>query len=101
MPLEPNLATVGVLLVGIVMATIAGGLIGRRFRTWREQQAARNALSKLAARDAAAARATEAAVPAIPGVSPASAGTVVGRSAIQALSTEAVSSDRGERGPRV
>ncbi len=80
MPLEPNLATVGVLLVGIVMATIAGGLIGRRFRTWREQQAARKALSKLAARDAAAARAAQTAAPVPTGIRPASAGTVVGTS---------------------
>ncbi|HEY6571385.1 MAG TPA: hypothetical protein VIZ22_13910, partial [Candidatus Limnocylindrales bacterium] len=48
MPLEPNIATVGVLLVAVVVATTAGGLLGRRFRTWREHRAARHALATLA-----------------------------------------------------
>ena len=83
MPLEPNLATVVVLLVGVVMATIAGGLIGRRVRTWREHRAARKALSNLAASNATAAalaRATQPVVPVDTGVAPSSAATVVGTS---------------------
>ncbi len=48
MPLEPNLATVGGVLVAVVLATMAGGLIGRRFRTWREHHAARRALAAMA-----------------------------------------------------
>ena len=51
MPLEPNLATVVGVLVAVVLATMAGGLLGRRFRTWREQHAARMALAAMA-RDA-------------------------------------------------
>ena len=53
MPLEPNLATVAVLLVAVVIATIAGGLLGRRFRTWHEHRTARRALAAIAARTAA------------------------------------------------
>ena len=48
MPLEPNIATVGVLLVAVALATTAGGLLGRRFRAWREHRAARRALATLA-----------------------------------------------------
>ena len=53
MPLEPNLATVVVLLVAVVLATMAGGLLGRRFRTWHEHRTARRALAAIAARTAA------------------------------------------------
>ena len=53
MPLEPNLATVVVLLVAVVIATMAGGLLGRRFRTWHEHRTARRALAAIAARTAA------------------------------------------------
>lgn len=53
MPLEPNLATVVVLLVAVVIATIAGGLVGRRFRTWHEHRTARRALAAIAARTTA------------------------------------------------
>ena len=53
MPLEPNLATVAVLLVAVVIATMAGGLLGRRFRTWHEHRTARRALAAIAARTAA------------------------------------------------
>jgi hypothetical protein len=50
MPLEPNLATGGLLLVAIVVATMGGGLFGRRFRAWREHRAAKAALAAMAAR---------------------------------------------------
>ncbi len=53
MPLEPNLATVVVLLVAVVVATMGGGLFGRRFRTWHERRTARRALAAMAARTAA------------------------------------------------
>jgi hypothetical protein len=53
MPLEPNVATAGGVLVAVVLATMAGGLLGRRFRTWREHHAARRALAAMA-RDASA-----------------------------------------------
>ncbi|HEY4190831.1 MAG TPA: hypothetical protein VGM28_10435, partial [Candidatus Limnocylindrales bacterium] len=55
MPPEPNIVTVALVLAGIVMATIAGGLIGRRVRTWQEHRVARKALSKVGARGATAA----------------------------------------------
>ena len=58
MPLEPNPVTVGALLVAIVVATIGGGLIGRRLRTWNERRVARRAVATLAARQSLPAAAT-------------------------------------------
>jgi hypothetical protein len=51
MPLEPNLATVAGVVVAVVLATMVGGLLGRRLRTWHERHAARRALAAMA-RDA-------------------------------------------------
>ncbi|MEO5966467.1 MAG: hypothetical protein ABIR11_13460, partial [Candidatus Limnocylindrales bacterium] len=36
MPLEQIALTIGALLVAVIAAALAGSLLGRRFRTWRD-----------------------------------------------------------------
>src|SRR5512146_728078 len=66
MPLEQNVISLGLLLLAIVAATMAGGLVGRRIRSIRERRAARAGLAARIDDHAAGAHAAGAAIRATP-----------------------------------
>jgi hypothetical protein len=57
MPIELNVISLGLLVLAVVVAAAAGGLVGRRIRDWRERRAAR---ARLGAAAIASGRAREA-----------------------------------------